>query len=326
MKSFPREILKILTDGQFHSGEELGQKFNITRSAVWKIIKQLCTLDIEIISVKAKGYQIPNGLELFNKTFITKNLTKTSKEKIANLEIFESINSTNQYLLDKAKNGGKSGSICLAEHQTAGRGRRGRQWHSPFGSNLYCSLLWHFPRDPAEISGLSLAIAIAIIRTLKKFEIENLQLKWPNDILWQEKKLGGVLLEMIAENHESSKIVIGIGLNLQMPSTAHIDQPWTDLYTIAGKRIAKNLLTATLLNETISVLTQFENEGLSPFLSEWQQHDVSKNREITLLAPTAIKKGIATGISEKGELLFLENNTQQLQKVLSGEVSLRINL
>jgi BirA family biotin operon repressor/biotin-[acetyl-CoA-carboxylase] ligase len=324
MKSLPRKTLEILSDGQFHSGEELGKSLGITRSAVWKIINQLTKLDIDIISLKGKGYKIPAGFELLNEKKIEKHLTKKTKSKIIAISIFDSIDSTNQYLLDQIQTGIQPGNVCLAEHQTSGRGRRGRHWHSPFGANLYLSLLWEFSKDSAEISGLSLATAIAVTRALKQYGINtNIGLKWPNDVLWSKRKLGGVLLEMVTESHGNTQVVIGIGLNLNMPKTTAINQAWTDLKTITGKSTARNELVALLLNELIDMLIQFEIKGLIPFIPEWEKLDIAHNSEVTVKIANQEIRGIVSGISERGELIITDAENQ-VRKFLSGEVSLRL--
>lgn len=326
MKTSEKLILNLLSDGRFHSGEELAKKLGITRSAVWKIIHGLDKLEIPIFSLPRKGYQIPDGLELLDIKKITSYLSPTSQE-IISLEIFDSIDSTNQYLLNRAKNKqAKSGEICLAEHQTQGHGRKGKEWHSPFGTNLYFSLLWEFNKDHLDLSGLSIATAIAITRMLKHFNIEKyLQLKWPNDILWNYKKLSGILLELIIQPPEKTKVLIGIGLNINMSKykTHLISQPWADLKGILGKRVDRNLLVGLLINELIKMLDEFESQGLRPFLNEWQQKDLTFEKEVQIQNGTIVQNGIAYGISEKGELL-LKNGNEQIVKIVSGDVSLRL--
>lgn len=325
MKKLHHHILELLADGKFHSGEELGIATGITRSAVWKIVKQLMLLHLPIHSLKGKGYQLENGLELLHESTIRRNLLPPALKKISQIDIFDTIDSTNQYLLDKAKTSGKSGAVCLAEYQHSGRGRRGRPWYSPFASNIYFSLLWFFVRDPVELSGLSLAITIAVTRVLKHYGIkEKLAVKWPNDVLWEKQKLAGILLEMLAEPHTGTKVVIGIGLNMTMSNHKEIpiDQPWTDVKNIIGQQ-PRNLFVAALINELVNTLDLFETHGLLPFLSEWESLDITRNQEIALHAGEHITRGIGLGITEKGELLLTDSNNN-VQRFLSGEVSLRL--
>lgn len=327
MKPKQKQIITILADGRFHSGEKLAKSLGVTRSAIWKIIHDMERFDIPIFSLPKKGYQIPDGVELLDETKIRQQLSNVAATKIPLIEIFDSIPSTNEYLLAKTKNNQSlSGQICLAEHQSAGYGRRGREWYSPFGSNLYFSMVWDFGKDPAEISGLSLALAVAIVRTLKHFQIENhLQLKWPNDILWNYKKLGGVLLEITAQPHEKTKVVIGVGLNVNMPkyNAARISQPWTDLKSILRKNVSRNLVVAILINNFVETLEQFNTKGLSAFLAEWQKYDATFEKNVVIQTPQHTQQGVACGVSEKGELL-LRNAENQVTKIMSGEVSLRL--
>lgn len=326
MKALPRQLLEILADGQFHSGEELGKILGITRSAIWKIINHLMTYGIAINSVRGRGYQIPQGLELLDPIKIQQSLNEDAKQKISALEIFSTVNSTNQYLLDRARNGAKSGSACLAEYQTAGKARHGRHWHSPYAASLYFSLLWNFAKDPAEISGLSSAVGVAVARGLKNYGVhQNIGLKWPNDVFWAQRKLAGILIETIAESHDRTQVVIGIGLNTNMPRGINIpiDQPWIDIQEITRTRPARNQLIGLLLNELIAVLSEFETKGFAPFLSEWQTLDVTMNKEVNILSLEQTIKGIVTGITEKGELLITDTENK-IRKYLSGEVSLRL--
>lgn len=324
MKSSEKQILNLLSDGKFHSGEELAKKLGVTRSAIWKIIHGLEKLKIPIFGLPRKGYQIPEGIELLDLKKIEQQL---APQPVPLIEIFDSVDSTHQYLINKIKNKQtKNGQICLGEHQTAGHGRRGREWHSPFASNLYFTMVWEFKKESIDLSGLSLAVAVAVTRTLKHFQIEkNLQLKWPNDILWHYKKLGGVLLELITEFYEKTKVVISLGLNVNMSKykTHLISQPWVDMKGIVGKRIDRNTLVVKTILELINMLQQFEMHGLQAFLPEWQKKDMTYGKEVIIQNADHVQHGIAHGISDKGELL-LKKNDGELIKVISGEVSLRL--
>lgn len=322
--SLRAKIIEILADGHFHSGEELGNVLGVTRSAIWKTVNQLADLGISVSSVKGKGYQIPNGIELLDKAKILAVLQPATRQHLHTIDINDSINSTNQFLLDQVKTGAKSGYVCIAEHQRQGRGRRGRQWQSPFGTNLYFSLLWSFNKDPAEIAGLSLIMGVAIIRTLHKFGAKDIGLKWPNDVLWQQRKLGGVLVEIVAESHSQTQVVIGVGINLNMPSEIVIDQPWVDLQTLIGHRPPRNQIMGELLNEIIQVLEAFDKNGLKSFLQEWEQYDCVIGKEVKMQFPQSTIDGEALGISEKGELI-LKDVHNNVHRFLSGEVSLRLH-
>ncbi len=219
--------------------------------------------------------------------------------------------------------------VCFAERQTEGRGRLGRKWISPFAKNIYLSLLWHFPKELSELSGLSLAIATAIIKTLNKFNIhQDLGLKWPNDILYQTQKLGGILIELNGETHNVSRAVIGLGLNvlaanstLKYPS--NIDQPWTTLQSILGTKPDRNHLSGMLLNELIKTCLLFTKQGLSPFLEFWRSKDLTFNKAVKILCQGQEFIGIGKGINEQGHFI-LETEKHETKIFSNGEVSLRL--
>ena len=224
-----QKILNLLADGEFHSGTELSAALAVSRAAVWKYLHSLSELGLEINAVSGKGYRLEKALELLSAQQIKESLSLKTLSLLSKLEIHPQIQSTNTYLAECAKTV-QSGRVCFAESQTAGRGRRGRQWVSPFGSNLYLSILWQFDNGFAAISGLSLAIGVAVVRALSEIGINEIGLKWPNDIYWQHKKLGGILIEVSGESSGECHAIIGLGLNLYLPEkeTTGITQPWTD--------------------------------------------------------------------------------------------------
>lgn len=319
-------VIQLLEDGEFHSGEALGKHLNLTRSAVWKLIKQLSNWGIEIESRTGKGYRIPQGLTLLNKTLIQNFIQSPQLHKIDEIEIFLSLPSTSDYLIAKPKETFKN-CICLAERQTQGRGRRGRQWTSPFATNLYLSLLWHWTKDVSELSGLSLVLSLSLLQTLKQFGItEHIGLKWPNDILWKNKeKLAGILIELTGESHNISRTVIGIGLNTAMPknNTFNITQPYTDMQTITQQLPDRNQLAGVLLNELIKTISIFQEQGFAPFIQEWKKHDLTFAKSVSITTPTLTLQGIGRGINHKGDFL-LETSDKMIHSFSMGEVSLRL--
>ncbi len=185
------------------------------------------------------------------------------------------VDSTNKYLLDLARDDQEGGTICLAERQIQGRGRRGRQWISPLGGNIYLSVLWKLPFGPAQLSGLSLAIATSVVDTLHNIGLKDVGVKWPNDIVWRERKLAGILLEIGGESAGPSFVIVGLGLNIQLNKefAGDIDQPWVDLDSISKKPIERNKLVAELISAIIQTFNRFEYDGLKPFLPKWRQYD-----------------------------------------------------
>lgn len=318
------QALKILSDGAFHSGAELGARLGVTRTAVWKHIHALGKLGLDIYAVAGKGYRLAQPLEWLDAETIRAAVADDVRASLHDVEIHTQIDSTNTHLVKQAASGLASGHACLAEYQDAGRGRRGRNWVSPFGANIYLSLLWRFTLDPAQMSGLGLAVGVGIVRALQEAGMNGLALKWPNDILCNGRKLAGTLLEMSGESFGAWNVVIGIGLNCRMPERAGgiIDQPWTDVETEMGRPLSRNVLAAHLLTYGLRVLRAFQHEGLAPFLEEWQQYDAALGKTVSLRLPSEIITGTAAGIDTSGALLLTRNGTTQ--RYLAGEISLRL--
>ena len=317
-------VLRILTDGQFHSGSTLGETLSISRAAVWKAIQKLQhEWKIRINAIPGRGYQLAVPLILLDKDKILSAIEPQFQSRIQDIEILWSVDSTNRYSLSQGSREALSGLAVFAEHQSAGRGRRGRHWVSPFGRNLYLSLLWEFELDAAQLSGLSLAIAVALARALIKEKIDKVMLKWPNDVLWQERKLCGVLLEMKGETSGPWQVVIGIGMNVNMDpvTTEEIGQPWVDLQSILGRSIDRNQLAGVILSELFKAIDQFQRSGLAPFLAEWRAMDICRDKLVELHFPDRVQSGIARGIDSSGAFLLEDEGI--VRPCHAGEVSLR---
>lgn len=225
-------LIQLLADGERHSGAALAAELGISRAAVCKAVARASQkLGLDILAVKGQGYRLTAPLELLDPRDIQARLSSAVREHAGPIHCFDQIDSTNAWLLEQSTQGAASGTCVLAERQTAGRGRRGRVWHSPFGSNLYLSMLWRFDAGPAALGPLSLAAGTAVAQALQYLGVSGVQLKWPNDIHWQARKLGGLLIEVAGETHGPSQAVLGLGLNIRMPDGAkdRIDQPWVDL-------------------------------------------------------------------------------------------------
>ncbi len=255
--------------------------------------------------------------ELLNFEQICLSIEAANFSLLSEIILLDSIDSTNTYLLEKAKQGAASGTICLAEQQTAGRGRLGRSWYSPHATNIYCSLLWRFADLPPAFSGLSLAVGVMVLNALRHYGIQSgLQLKWPNDVLGAGRKLAGILLE----RHETKNIVIGVGLNLDIAAAK--EKNWIDVSELTGRPAQRNFLTGLLLNEMLQKLPVFVQHGLPAFLPEWRQYDTLYNRPVTVMTGKQAISGIMRGINEQGELL-LEDPYGVIQPFSYGEVSVR---
>ena len=317
------EILKTLGDGRFHSGAQLGRDLGISRTAVWKHLQALGELGLDIFAVSGKGYRLAQPLELLNREAILGALSSESRALLTDIELHSQLDSTNTYLSAKAASL-PSGYACLSEYQSSGRGRRGRSWVSPYAASVYLSLLWRFTISPSVLSGLGLVSGIAVARALRQAGLQDIGLKWPNDVIWQGRKLAGTLLEMTGESYGPICVVVGIGLNVRMPATAgtQIDQAWVDAETALGKSMSRNTLAGLLLHHLLLALQQFQAKGLAPFIQEWQQWDIVTGKTIRLQLPNETLTGIAKGIDHNGALLVQSRGT--ISSHMAGEVSVRL--
>ena len=320
-----QQILEILADGQFHSGEQLGDALGVSRMAIWKHIHALREGGVELEVVRGKGYRFPASIELLDSDAIGAAITAATRKQLANIEVLLEVDSTSNYLREQALTGAPSGTACLAEMQSAGRGRHNRVWVSPFASNLYLSLLWRSTTGINDLGGLSLVCGVGLLRCLEQYGIVSAGLKWPNDILVDNDKLAGILIDVMGESTGSCAVIIGIGINVAMPDHCadRIDQPWTDLCTLTGKtRFPRNQLAARVLDSMVTAISEFQASGLSAFLDDWQRYDVVAGRQIDIKLPNETVHGKACGIDAGGALLV--DTTTGRRRFASGEVSVRI--
>jgi BirA family biotin operon repressor/biotin-[acetyl-CoA-carboxylase] ligase len=320
-----RDLLAILSDGKLHSGETLGLALGVSRMAIWKHIQALRECGVPLEVVRPRGYRIPTAVELLDARVIEDGLEPGTRERLASVDTFLEIDSTSTWLRQRALEGAPSGSVCVAEIQSAGRGRRNRRWVSPFAASLYLSLLWRSASGAAELGGLSLAAGVAIVRSLRRFGIDTAGLKWPNDILVDGAKLAGILIDVIGESTGPCSVIIGIGINVAVPETAatEIDQNWTDLRRLTGRdAFSRNRLASSVLDCTVAAIEEFERSGLQSFLEEWRRYDVIQDRQVSLRLPNEIIQGRACGVDAGGALLV--DTPTGRRRFASGEVSLRI--
>lgn len=315
-------VLNILADGEVHSGEALGQVLGVSRTAVWKQLKKLEDLGIAVASVKGQGYQLKGGMELLDKSAILSCLCERSQSLLADVEVWGSIDSTNARALEAVREGQGKGFVCLAEHQTAGRGRHGRRWVSPFGRNVYLSLVWEFNSGAAALGGLSLAVGVAIARALKRNQIPDVELKWPNDVLWRQQKLAGILIELMGDAAGRCQVVIGVGVNVGMlaEEAEEITQAWASLKDIVPD-VSRNKVAGELLRELLLMLERYEESGFAAFQEEWESLHCHANREVEIRAGDNVTVGVALGVNEQGALRLATESGETL--VFGGEASLR---
>ncbi len=311
----PLTLIGILADGAFHSGEQLGESLGMSRAAINKHIQTLRDWGVDVFTVPGKGYSLPEPIQLLNEDFIRAQVID------GNLAVLPVIDSTNQYLMERLADL-HSGDACIAEYQHAGRGRRGRQWFSPFGANLYLSMYWRLEQGPAAAVGLSLVIGIVMAEVLHELGAAEVRVKWPNDLYLRDRKLAGILVELTGKTGDAAQIVIGAGINLAMRSVATdiVNQGWINLQE-AGIQVDRNELAVRLIKQLRLSLKQFEQEGLTPFLLRWEKLDNFINRKVKLIIGDKEIPGISRGINEQGALMLEQDGV--IKPWMGGEISLR---
>jgi len=316
-----RALLQRLIDGPV-SGHALADEAGLTRAAMWKRIEALREGGLRIEAQPGRGYALADPVELLEAGRIRAQLRAATANALSSLEVAWSLDSTNSELL-RRKASEHGVDALLAEQQTGGRGRRGRQWASPIASNLYLSLSRQFSGGLARLGGLSLVVGVAIAEALREAGYTDVGVKWPNDLLARGRKLGGILVEGGGEHGGPVRAVIGIGVNVCMPAAiaATIDQAWIDLASLGEGMPSRNALAAQLLDALLPALEQFDREGLAPFLARYATLDVLAGRAITVHGPQGDEHGVAEGIGEDGALRVRVGQAMRLGH--AGEVSVR---
>lgn len=321
------QVFAELADGRFHSGEALAAALGVSRSAVWKAAAALKALGSELHAVRNRGYRLARGAEPLDPAKIRERLARETRAHVARIDVAWSIDSTNTALLARANPADGVAEVLLAEYQTAGRGRRGRLWLAPPGGALCLSMSWTFGEVPQELGALGLAIGVCALRALRAHGIDAVTLKWPNDLLIGERKLGGVLIDLRAESAGPASVVIGIGINLTLGAalTAQIAQSGTaatDLASVLQPLPGRNALAATLVSACVSGLRAFAREGLKPFIEDWRAVDALRGRAVNVSAADGVARGIARGIDLRGALML--ETPQGLRRFISGDVTVRL--
>jgi len=323
--SLEQSIIQILSDGKFHSGEQIAKQLGMTRASVWKKIRTVKNkFGLDIHAVSGKGYWMPKKIELLEERLILQLLDEQCDISFASLKVHEQIDSTNRYMLDNKLASTEAFSACLAELQTQGKGRRGRQWLSPFGRSIQLSVGCLLNVPMSQLSGLSIAIGVAIAEMLNDIGLIDVALKWPNDIHVNGQKLAGVLVELKGEAEGPVKTVIGVGLNVDIPKSLSekIDQPVTDLKQhLAGNLPGRNQIAAALLKNVSMAIEQFVQQGLIDFVNRWQCYDHYQNKEIVIKNAVSEISGIYRGLDETGALLL--QTEDGIVAINAGEVSMR---
>lgn len=318
--TFP--ILRLLADGRFQSGEEIARHFGVTRATVWNALKDAEAMGIQLFSVRGRGYRLPEPIQLLEYDSVLAAIGE--QRSWFNLELHDHLESTNSYLMKQASSGCAHATCVAASLQTKGRGRRGRAWQAGLGASLTFSLLWRFQSGAAALSGLSLAVGVALIRTLHALGVTEAQLKWPNDVLVNQHKLAGILIELQGDMEGPSAAVIGIGLNLRLPQHVkrHIDQAATDLQSLMRMPPNPSELLGLLLRHLAEVLNEFETNGFARLREEWTTHHAFHKQPVLMLLPDGREAhGIVVDVAPDGILLV--ETPGGIQRFFAGEISLR---
>jgi BirA family biotin operon repressor/biotin-[acetyl-CoA-carboxylase] ligase len=332
MSASAERLVRLLADGEMHSGERLAADLGVTRAAVWKIVAELRERGIAVASHERRGYQLEQSVELLDVQSLRRCASAAGIELPAATDVFFELGSTNEYLHAAVAPPPAAPRLVFAELQTAGRGRRGREWLAPFGSGLTFSIGWTFAEMPADLSALGLALGVCVVRALREGGAADVQLKWPNDIVHRHAKLGGLLLQMRSEAGGPAYVVAGLGLNLALPESARaaiqspLATPVTDLAAACGGNPPPRLDTAARVSgRMLAGLAEFSRSGFTSFAGDWAAFDSLRDAPVTVLRHDGQMEGVARGADAEGALR-VEIPGGVIERVHAGDVSLRRSL
>ncbi|WP_163560139.1 biotin--[acetyl-CoA-carboxylase] ligase [Halomonas sp. NO4] len=320
------DLIRLLSDGQFHSGEQLGERLGVSRTAVWKQLKKLEAMDIPLDAVKGQGYRLAEPLELLDGSAIVAGLSRAGREHLVRLFIEETLPSSNQFIRQRFEQEAGHGEVCLVEHQSAGRGRRGRSWTTPWGRALMLSLGWRFDSGVAALEGLSLAVGVALARVLERHGATP-RLKWPNDVLLEDEsgrlgKLAGILVEISGDAEGPCEAVIGMGINVSLPPRFRdtLDYPVAAIADQAPG-VSRNRLAIELLETLLPLLADYETHGFAAWRDEWNARHAYAGCAIEVLRGDTRLQAVAESVDEVGNLWISRDG--QRERLAGGEISVR---
>ncbi|MGQ7815961.1 bifunctional biotin--[acetyl-CoA-carboxylase] ligase/biotin operon repressor BirA [Metapseudomonas furukawaii] len=310
-------LLKLLQDGRFHSGEALGAALGVSRSAVWKQLQHLeSELHLPIHKVRGKGYRLERPVSLLESPLLNQDSPWPHR-------VHETLDSTNAEVMRLLSEGAIPPFAVVSERQTAGRGRRGRQWISPFAQNLYYSLAMRVDGGARQLDGLSLVVGLAVLKVLRSFGLIEVGLKWPNDLLSSGRKIAGILLELVGDPADLCHVIIGIGINVNMQNALEeIDQPWTSMQLESGLLVDRNDLAITLAKCLREYLERHDREGFGALKSEWEAAHLWQGCAVSLVAGAQHVDGIVLGVDAAGAIRLSVAGTERVFS--GGELSLRL--
>lgn len=315
-------LIDILADGQIHSGETLAEKLGVSRTAINQYVATLEGYGLDVFRIPGRGYQLAKPLQPLNEHEITDGLAKIFEGQAPMVIVQRVVSSSNDVLRQLLTSTTAAGTTVLAEAQTSGRGRRGKVWYSPYGASLYLSIYWPLSQGIGAAMGLSVVVGIAIANALQRAGIKDVQLKWPNDVYVQGKKLAGILVELEGQSGGDAHAIIGIGINVELGEIVkEIDQAWIDLVRATGAAVDRNKWAVTLLSEIYQQLVAYERFGLAPLKTDWQRFDRFYQQPVAIITNQQTRRGVAYGIDEQGGLIIEIDGSKQV--IYGGEVSLR---
>lgn len=314
-------LLRLLQDGRFHSGEALGAELGVSRAAVWKKLQALqAELGLSVHKVRGRGYRLEAPLQMLDEPRL--NGQGDGPGWLA--YVVPSLDSTNAEALRLLPSAPALPFYVLAERQTSGRGRRGRSWVSPFGENIYYSLVLRIEGGMRQLEGMSLAVGLALLQVVRDCGVSSAGLKWPNDVLVGERKLAGILLELSGDPADVCHVVIGIGLNVNMlaAEVGAIGQPWTSMRMELGRQLDRNELVCALNRQLSHYLDIQLRHGFAALQDEWQRSHLWQLRPVALTAGGEPVEGVVLGVDQSGAVRM---QVEGVERVFSGgELSLRL--
>lgn len=320
------DLIRLLSDGEFHSGEQLGERLGVSRAAVWKQLRKLESLGIAMEAVKGQGYRLAKSLELLDGARIVAGLSRESRGRLSRLFVEETLPSSNAFLRERFEQGAGHGEVCLVEQQSAGRGRRGRPWTTPWGRTLMLSLGWRVESGVVALEGLSLAIGVVLSQVLERHGLRP-RLKWPNDVLLETRegglgKLAGILVEVSGDAAGPCEVIIGTGINIDLPDDfrAALDQPAAAVHDQAPG-VSRNALAVELIDALLALMADFEAQGFAAWQPEWNARHAFAGREVDILRGSQRDAAVAVGVDASGNLQVRQG--ERLVSVSGGEVSVR---
>lgn len=315
-------LIKSMADGEWHSGEALASFLGVSRTAVWKRIKALSTLGLSVEAQKGLGYRLTKPLDLLDMQVMLQGRAELDSSNGVSWHLGGDVGSTNDWAFELLQSARAADEVvvCLAECQRSGRGRRGRSWVSPFGDNLYLSLAYREPGGVAAVDGLSLVVGISVARALERLGASGIKLKWPNDVFWGDRKLGGILVELRGELATDCHVVIGVGVNVHMSESAEIDQPWVSLAECMGQAPSRSRLAGLIVGELLQVLRRYKLLGVQACLSDWSTRDLLAGRVVRVEGVGLV--GVGLGIAEDGAYRVQVGDEER--RIRAGELSVRL--